>query len=281
MSHHPTNRMIDTKPMVAVVTGASGGIGRAIAMEFARRGSCVVVHARNNWTGLASLLDAIAESADPPNRDTTLAMVCDLCNVDSMRSFADAAFAWHGYVNVWIHAAGTDVLTGEARHWSFEKKLQSLWELDVRSVSLLSRHVAERMSRTSLPHSTKPSIIHLGWDQANEGMEGDSGQYFSAIKAAVAAFSKSLAKSYSGRVRVNSILPGWIKTDWGNNASNEWSQRAISESMLGRWGAPEDVARVAAFLSLGDGEFINGQSIAVNGGWQPGVPSVQSKLTRD
>ena len=116
-----------------------------------------------------------------------------------------------------------------------------------------------------------PSIVHIGWDQAEHGMEGDSGQYFSAIKAAVAAFSKSLAKSVAPHIRVNCIAPGWIQTDWGKQASDTWQQRAIGESMLGRWGNAKDVACAVTALSFSDGEFINGQTIAVNGGWQ-GMP---------
>ncbi len=68
-------------------------------------------------------------------------------------------------------------------------------------------------------------------------MEGESGQYFCAAKAAVAAFSKSLAKTVGPSVRVNCLAPGWIQTAWGQSASPEWDRRARGESLLGRWGA--------------------------------------------
>jgi 3-oxoacyl-[acyl-carrier protein] reductase len=97
-------------------------------------------------------------------------------------------------------------------------------------------------------------------------MAGDSGELFAATKGAVMAFSRSLAASLAPQVRVNCIAPGWIKTAWGQRASDDWQQRAKRESLLGRWGTPEDVARVARFLCGPSADFLTGQVIAVNGG---------------
>ena len=109
-------------------------------------------------------------------------------------------------------------------------------------------------------------ILNMGWDQAESGMEGDSGEMFAAVKGAVMAASQSLAKSLAPEVRVNCLAPGWIRTDWGRNASAEWQERARRESLLGRWGEPEDVARVACFLASPAAAFINGQIVHINGG---------------
>jgi 3-oxoacyl-[acyl-carrier protein] reductase len=106
----------------------------------------------------------------------------------------------------------------------------------------------------------------MGWDQAESGMAGDSGELFAAVKGAVMAATRSLAKSLAPQVRVNCIAPGWIRTEWGEQASAEWQERAKRESLLDRWGRPEDVARVACFLASPAAEFINGHIIPVNGG---------------
>jgi 3-oxoacyl-[acyl-carrier protein] reductase len=111
-------------------------------------------------------------------------------------------------------------------------------------------------------------ILNLGWDQADFGMEGDGGQLFGTIKAAVMAFTKSLAKSLAPEVRVNCLAPGWIRTDWGDVASEVWQERAQRESLAGRWGAPEDVAHVARFLASPAASFINGQVVPINGGFR-------------
>ena len=102
------------------------------------------------------------------------------------------------------------------------------------------------------------SILNIGWDQAATGMEGDSGEMFATTKGAVMAFTLSLAKSLAPEVRVNCIAPGWIKTDWGEEASDYWQQRAIGESLLQRWGTPEDIAKAARFLASDEATFING-----------------------
>lgn len=268
-----------SQPFVAVVTGSSSGIGQAIAVEFASRGAHVLIHARSNLAGLQTTIERIGlrPSADPSIR----CILADLTHFPSIHSMVRAAFAWRGYVNVWVHAAGADVLTGSQASLPFTEKLQALWETDVRGTILTSRAVSQQMIDCGVPHSILPSIVHLGWDQAQEGMEGDSGQYFCAVKAAVAAFSKSLAKSLAPKVRVNCIAPGWIQTEWGIGTSEPWSQRARGESLLQRWGLPTDVARTVASISMGDGEFINAQTIAVNGGWCGQDQTARSRATRD
>jgi 3-oxoacyl-[acyl-carrier protein] reductase len=109
-------------------------------------------------------------------------------------------------------------------------------------------------------------IVNIGWDQVETGMEGDSGQMFAAAKGAIMAATRSLAKSLAPSVRVNCVAPGWIRTKWGEHASAEWQQRAKRESLLARWGEPEDIARAVRFLASPAAEFINCQVIHVNGG---------------
>src|SRR5207249_897659 len=94
----------------------------------------------------------------------------------------------------------------------------------------------------------------------------DSGELFAATKGAVLAFTRSLALSLAPTVRVNALAPGWIKTAWGEAASDAWQKRAVRETPLRRWGEPDDVARVATFLVGPDSAFLTGQILRVNGG---------------
>jgi 3-oxoacyl-[acyl-carrier protein] reductase len=125
----------------------------------------------------------------------------------------------------------------------------------------LTRTLGEKMRAAG-----RGSIITMGWDQAEFGMEGDSGQLFAAIKAGVMAFTRSLALSLAPQVRVNCIAPGWIRTAWGETASNLWQERVRVETPQRVWGLPDDVANAAIWLASPQSSYITGQTIRVNGG---------------
>ncbi len=241
----------------AVVTGASSGIGRAIALELARGGADLFLHARASRDALEETAAAVRQLGR--NAVTWLGDLADQTCQDQLvtEAWADSA------VDVWINNAGVDVLTGTAKHLSFEEKLHALWAVDVTSTLRISRAVGARMQARG-----SGVILNVGWDQAEIGMAGASGELFATIKGAVMCFSRSLAKSLAPQVRVNCLAPGWIKTAWGDGASAAWQQRAQAESLLDRWGTPEDIAQVARFLASPAASFINGQVVPINGGFR-------------
>ncbi len=246
---------------VAVVTGSSSGIGQATALRLASDGFALVLTARSNLQGVQQTAEAIRTQTGRPS-------LCVLTDVSDQRAREDlvrAAFAWQGRVDVWVNNAGADVLTTEAKSWAFEKKLAHLLAVDLMGTVGLSRLVTDRMLQQERT-DRKPSLINIGWDQAMLGMSGEPGQLFCTTKAAVMAFTTSLAMTVGPQVRVNCVAPGWIKTAWGDEVTGYWDQRARSESLLERWGSPEDVANTIGWLSSRDAEFVNGQCIAVNGG---------------
>ena len=239
----------------AVVTGASSGIGRAIAVALAAGGADVLVHARGNREG-AEQTSAELQSLGAATHIELL----DLADLQAQDELVDRAWEWRD-IDIWINNAGVDVLTGETSTQSFEQKLELLWKVDVTATIRRSRLVGQRMQSRG-----QGVILNMGWDQADTGMAGDSGEMFSAIKGAIMAFSTSLAKSLAPAVRVNCLAPGWIRTAWGQQASNYWQDRATAESLLERWGTPEDVAAAAQFLVSPAAQFITGQTIKINGG---------------
>ena len=133
--------------------------------------------------------------------------------------------------------------------------------MDVLATIALSRQIGAKMRERG-----QGAIVNIGWDQVDTGMAGDTGELFATTKGAIMGFTRSLAKSLSPQVRVMCVAPGGIKPAWGENASDQWQERAASESLLRRWGEPMDVARAVRFLVSPAAEFINGQVIAVNGG---------------
>jgi 3-oxoacyl-[acyl-carrier protein] reductase len=204
----------------------------------------------------------VAEEIRDLGRQATVSLG-DLASDNEHGRFADAAWDWRGAVDIWVNCAGADVLTGEAAHWSFERKLAALWQVDVAATMALSRTIGQKMKSRG-----RGVILNIGWDQAEQGMAGDSGEMFGAVKGAVMAFTRSLAQSLAPEVRVNCLAPGWIRTAWGERASDYWQQRAIRQSLRNRWGTGEDVARAAAFLVSPAADFITGQVIPVNGGFR-------------
>jgi 3-oxoacyl-[acyl-carrier protein] reductase len=245
---------------VAVVTGASGGIGRAIARELAAAGADIVIHGRRR----SDSAEEAAQSVRDLGRGAQV-ILRDLADPSSQQEFVQEAWDWQGHVHAWINAAGVDVLTGEASQWTFEKRLAALWEIDVVATIGLSRLAGARLKAAG-----GGAIVNIGWDQAEQGMAGDSGEMFAAVKGAVMAFTRSLAQSLAPAVRVNCLAPGWIRTAWGENASQYWQERACRESLRGRWGTARDVARAALFLVSPQADFITGQVLSVNGGFRFG-----------
>lgn len=257
----------DLTSKIAVVTGASQGIGRAIAIRLARAGASVLIHAGKNAEKAAAVAHEIRAFGVQATH-----LVADIADPIACQRLVEEAIAWRGAIDIWVNNAGADVLTGAAREWDFEAKLRRLWQVDVAGTIRLSRAVGKRMLEHAERHSTSGQgcILNMGWDQAQFGMGGDSGEMFSAIKGAVMAFTKSLAVSLAPHVRVNCLAPGWIKTAWGEEAPGYWRDRAIGESLLARWGEPEDVASVAHFLCTPAASFMNGQIVSINGGFRHG-----------
>ncbi|MBM3994306.1 MAG: 2-amino-4-hydroxy-6-hydroxymethyldihydropteridine diphosphokinase [Planctomycetes bacterium] len=239
----------------AIVTGSTSGIGRAIALALADGGANVVIHGRRSLDAAERVAEVCRQKK--VKAATTLA---DLRNDTEHVKLIDAAGRL-GPIDIWINNAGADTLTGDAAKWPFERKLEELWAVDVRASMLLSRAVGGIMKRQG-----RGVILTMGWDQADTGMDGDSGQLFGAVKGAVMAFTKSLAIELAPEVRVNCLAPGWIRTAWGEHASNAWQTRVLQETPLGRWGTPEDVAQVARWLVSPAAAFITGQIIRINGG---------------
>ncbi len=239
----------------ALVTGSTSGIGRAIALELAHAGANVLIHGNRRQEAAS----AFANELEQLGVEST-ALCCDLAEISQLDLLVKKA--WEiAPIDIWINNAGADVLTGDAAAWSFEQKLEQLWKVDVHATIHLSRNIGKRMQQRG-----QGVILNMGWDQAETGMAGDSGEMFAAIKGAIISFTCSLAKSLAPQVRVNCLAPGWIRTAWGESASEEWQHRAKSEALLNRWGTPEDVARAARFLVSPAADFITGHILPVNGG---------------
>ncbi len=238
------------------VLGSTSGIGRAVALKLAEAGADVIVHGKRS----RAKADEVAELVRQQGVRSEVLMA-DLGDRAAGDQLVEAAWnLWSG-LDAWLHLAGADTLTGAGAKLAFDQKLDRLWEVDVVSTLRLCRQVGRRMIDQG--HG---SIVTMGWDQAETGMEGDSGELFAATKGAVLAFTRSLALSLAPKVRVNAVSPGWIKTAWGESAPEVWQERVLRETPLARWGTPDDVAEACRYLVGPGSAFLTGQILRVNGG---------------
>ena len=239
------------------MTGASSGIGRAIAETFAAQGATVLLTHRASPERARDVADAIAARGG-----SALVAQADLGTREACECLVAQARDELGRLDVWVNNAGVDVLTGDAAAWDWERKLDALLAVDLKGTIACSYAAGEIMRS----QERGGVIVNMSWDHVTTGMAGDDPQLFSAVKGGVLAFSKSLARRLAPEVRVNVLSPGWIETSFAEQADREFHRSVADATPMGRWGRPQDVADAALYLASPEAAFVTGQAINVNGG---------------
>lgn len=242
---------------VVLVTGASSGIGQAIATACARAGADLAITYRSNREGA----DQTASQVRAAGRRCEI-LAADISRPEDVSSLAAELGDRFRRVDVWINNAGADILTGAGARLSRLAKLDLLLAVDVRG-TMLASWAAVDLFRAQ---QTGGLIINMSWDHVIQGMAGENPILYSAAKGAVMSFSKSLARDAAPDIRVNILAPGFIETAFGAEADADWQREVEDRTPLRRWGRPEDVAGAAVYLASDDAAFLTGQMIMVNGG---------------
>lgn len=238
---------------IAIVTGGSRGIGRAIALEFAGKGAAVAVIYSGN-------IDA-AEETVKLIRDLGvkgLAYKCDISSFDDTKKTVDEIIKEFGHVDILVNNAGItkDGLLLSMDEESFDRVLDT----NLKGSFNMIRHLYSHMMK-----QRKGRIINIS---SVSGLMGNPGQAnYSSAKAGLVGLTKTVAKELAGRnITCNAIAPGFISTEMTEGLSEKIKEGALNSIPLKRMGSPSDVAKLAAFLASDDSGYITGEVIKIDGG---------------
>ena len=241
--------MIDLKGKKVLVTGASGGIGKAIAMQLSSSGADLCLTGRNK-SELENLQKIIGRNCQ--------IIISDLSNSDGINNLADQAQEIMGQIDILVNNAGI------TKDNLFMRMSEDDWNevinINLNSIFKLTKQLIKGMIKRR-----DGRIINI---TSVIGVAGGAGQSnYSASKAGIIAMSKSLAQEVGSRsVTVNSIAPGFIETNMTAELSDDRKEDILRSISVGRLGKPDDIAGAVCFLASDKASYITGQTIHINGG---------------
>jgi 3-oxoacyl-[acyl-carrier protein] reductase len=245
-------RRLDGK--VAIVTGSSRGIGKAIAERFAAEGAKVTV----NWAGRERDAKAVVDGINSRGGEA-LSIGADVSSSADVKKLVRATVDRFGRIDILVNNAG--VMVGKPVLETTEEDWDRTIDVNLKGAYLCSKEVAPIMLGQEAG-----KIIMMS---SNSGLYHPSAMKFTEYvvsKAGMNGLTKALALALGPHITVNAICPGWIKTDMIADTDPEVEQRILAETALRRWGTTDDVAGAAVFLASSEADFITGELLIVAGG---------------
>lgn len=241
------------KGKVAVVTGASRGIGRAVALKLASMNATVIV----NYAGSKDKAESVVKEIQEMGK-TAEAVQCDVSDFEQCSQLIQQVQEHYGRIDILVNNAGItrDGLAMAMKEEDFD---------DVIATNLKGTFNCIRFASRIMMKQRYGKIINMS---SVSGITGNAGQVnYSAAKAGVIGITKSMARELAGRhINVNAIAPGFIETDMTNELSEKVKEQAVAQIPLGRFGKAEEVAELAAFLAGNQSDYITGQVFHIDGG---------------
>jgi 3-oxoacyl-[acyl-carrier protein] reductase len=247
-----SERHLDGK--VAIVTGASRGIGRAIAERFSAEGARVVVNHVSGAPTAETVVDGITARGGE-----AIAIRADVSRSADVAELIAGSLDRFGRIDILVNNAGIMVTKGVLE--TTEEEWDQTIDINLKGAYLCSKAVAPVMIGQE-----GGAIINMS---SNSGLYHPSAMRFTEYvvsKAGLNGLTKAMALALGPYVTVNAICPGWIRTDMLEVVDPEVHQRILDETALGRWGTPGDIAGAAVFLASADAAFITGELLIVAGG---------------
>ncbi|MFT5206344.1 MAG: 3-oxoacyl-[acyl-carrier protein] reductase [Candidatus Omnitrophota bacterium] len=237
----------------AIITGASQGIGRGIAIEFAKAGAQTILASRNE-----SKLNAVRDEIMSLGFLEPYIVPTDVTSEESVQSLVDKAVDKYNKIDILVNNAGI------TRDTLLVRMSEEEWDA-VMDANLKGAFFGTKIAGKAMMRQRQGRIINVS---SVIGLVGNSGQAnYAASKAGIIALTKSAAKELASRnVLVNSIAPGFIQTDMTDVLSDQVKEMVLKSVPLKKYGTPEDVAATAIFLASDLSQYITGQVIQVDGG---------------
>lgn len=238
---------------VALITGASKGIGKATAIKFSRLGAYVIVNYSNSADEASEVVDAIEREGGG-----ACALKADVSNKSEVNSMFESIIKTCGGLDILVNNAG---ITKDAL---LIRMTESDWDRVI-DVNLKGAYNCTKEASKIMIKNRYGKIINIS---SVVGLTGNAGQSnYAAAKAGIIGFSKSMAKELASRgINVNVIAPGFIETEMTGKLSEQMKLKILSNIPLGKYGNAEDVANLASFLASDLSGYITGQVFNVDGG---------------
>jgi len=239
---------------VAIVTGSSRGIGKAIAERFAAEGAKVTV----NWADRERDAKAVVDGINSRGGEA-LSIGADVSSSADVKKLVRTTMDRFGRIDILVNNAG--VMVGKPVLETTEEDWDRTIDVNLKGAYLCSKEVAPIMLGQEAG-----KIIMMS---SNSGLYHPSAMKFTEYvvsKAGMNGLTKALALALGPHITVNAICPGWIKTDMIADTDPEVEQRILAETALRRWGTTDDVAGAAVFLASSEADFITGELLIVAGG---------------
>ena len=242
----------DLNGKIAIVTGASQGIGETIAVEMAKSGANVFCLARNK-NALDSTINKIIS-----NGDKASAYSCDISDNEQFNNIVTDIFKEYGSIDILVNNAGITNDTLLMR--MSDDQWDSVLDINLKGSFTCTRSVIKYMMKKK-----SGRIINI---TSIVGLTGNAGQAnYAASKAGLIGMTKSIAKEVASRgITANCVAPGWIETAMTEQLSDDVKNKFLSQIPTGKIGYPKDIANTVIFLASKEAEYITGQTITVDGG---------------